>query len=501
MSRMRLRKEILSKQRRHGSRRRGMAVVWLALTMTVMLGMAALTIDQGFHLTRRAQAQRAADAAALAGAWKLANFESIDSAKAAAVDYAGRNGYSTGNNATVDTIYPVPGLATNLFKVDVYRPERMFFGSAFIKLLTKQDVSTRTVGAKAVALYETLAPMNINGGGTYGINDGPATLAMFGPDGLYTYGDCYSTKKLNNGTKNPLYTGKGYDFYINVPATYNQTKMWIFDPDCAQKDNIADALPGVRIDEWRKANGADGVASDATTTRYTLYRDNGTPYNPSDDVQIAQASYGNVSSTDMKWVVPPGFEFNRQSYAGQNFRLNATTISGASENGFNIRIGHGDDNPAANIDTSDYDGTGRDGGVVGVNGVTAGNKFPGNGTEITATGHMPMNFNRSGSATVTLGFVPGAAVGKQLVVRKYDTDVGSTTVTYTCDQLPGYSFAGVLSGNGEFKTDNIPVPTNYPTTGGTWKATYTAGLMDTSVWDMSYTGAGPGQPGQVRLVM
>lgn len=471
------------------SRRRGMAVVWLGLTMTVFLGMAAMTVDQGFHLTRKAQSQKAADAAALAGAFQLANFRTTTEATASAQQYAGLNGYTNGGsnagvgNANVVVTYPVPGEPANYFKVSVVRPERMFFGSAFLRLVANQNVTSRSVGSSALALYETLAPMNINGGGTYGLNDGPATLAMFGPDAVYSFGDCYSTRRLNNGQPNPLYTGLGYDFTINFPATITQAKVDIFDPDCYNLGNIADAAPGVRIDELRTSGGGQGSSSNATVTRYTLYADNGTPSNPSDDVRISSADYGSVSATDMRWTSV--FTFDRANYRNQNFRLNATTISGASENGFNIRAGA----------SSDYDGTGRDGGPA--NGV---NNFLTNGTEVTSQGHMPMNFNRTGSATVTLGYVPPEAASKELIVRKFDTDVGATTVVYTCDGpgMSGFSFTGVLSGNGEFRTDNIPIPSYY--TGGNWRATYSAALQDTSVWDMSYTGSGPGRPGRVRLI-
>jgi hypothetical protein len=109
-----------------------------------------------------------------------------------------------------------------------------------------------------------------------------------------------------------------------------------------------------------------------------------------------------------------------------------------------------------------------------------------------------MNFNRSGTTTITLGYVPAAAAGSELQIRKFDTDVGGQSVVYTCDTLPGLSFPGILSGNGEFTTDTVPIPASY--TGGTWKATYSASLQDTSVWDLSYSGYGPGRPGGVKLV-
>ncbi len=100
---------------------------------------------------------------------------------------------------------------------------------------------------------------------------------------------------------------------------------------------------------------------------------------------------------------------------------------------------------------------------------------------------------------MALGTVPISAAGGQLTITKFDTDVGAGTITYTCDTLPGRSWPGTLSGNGTFATDNLQIPDDY-TTAGIWRASYVAGLQDTSVWDMSYDKSGPGSPGTIKLV-
>jgi hypothetical protein len=437
--------------------------------MVVFLSIAAYSVDMSFLYWRKARAQQAADAGALAGAFMLANLYPVSTATQYASSYTSYNGYTNGaaDGSTVQVTYPVPGLPANYFRVRVVRPEQTRFAGVF-------GMNRVNVGATSTALYMTLAPMNINGGGTYGMQDGPTTLSLFGPDGFYNNGDCYSVRELPNGTANPLYTGKGYDFEVNVPSSLSNTVLEIFDPDCYNASggsgSVADASPGRRVDEYRTPSGGGGNSSHATTTRYNLYADNGTPGNPNDDYLIQSRSYGNTSTTDMKWNSV--FSFNRNNYPGQNFRLNVTSTDGSSENGFDLRAG-----PPRS-------------------GSTAFN--PNNGTSITAQGHLPMNFNESGQATVTLGYVPVEAAGSQLTIRKFDTDVGSTQVTYTCDTLPGMTFPGVLSGQGEFATDNLTIPSSY--TGGTWKATYSAGAQDTSVWDMAYSGYGPGRPGGVKLV-
>ena len=74
------------------------------------------------------RAQRAADAAALAGAWMLANLYSKDQAFAKSREYATSNGYQAGTDAaTVTTTFPVPGAPPNYYRVKVSRPERTIF--------------------------------------------------------------------------------------------------------------------------------------------------------------------------------------------------------------------------------------------------------------------------------------------------------------------------------------------------------------------------------------
>lgn len=58
-------------------RRRGAAAATVAISGTVLIGFAALAVDMGVFYNSRIEAQRSADAAALAGAWKLLGEERI----------------------------------------------------------------------------------------------------------------------------------------------------------------------------------------------------------------------------------------------------------------------------------------------------------------------------------------------------------------------------------------------------------------------------------------
>lgn len=482
-------------RQRNKSRRRGVAMVYVVLLIPVLVGITAYCVDTSYLYVRKSKAQTAADAAALGGAWRHANFQA-NQADAWARWYASlpNNGaYTQGVNGTTVAIeYPAldrsvtPNVTRpNWYRVTITKPEPTFFAGFF-----GSNFRTVNVKASATALYETLAELNINGGGTYGKAPGPVNLSLFGPDGYYNNGDCYSVKKLPDGSDNPLYNPKGYDFKIDVENfTGSTVYMQIFDPDCYNTSG-ADVNGVSAIDEYRNSSGGSSGPSDATITKYTLYNDKGTPYNTADDTVIQQTSYGNTSTTDLIWnnfasisksslgtSVDPVTGLTRK----HNLRMNVVSTAGASENGFDLRV-------------NDKSALSRTSQVAGLDNFTENN-----GSAITAQGHMPMNFNSNGTTAVELGTIPVQAAGGQLQIRKFDTDVGAKSVTYTCSTLPGQSWAGQLSSNGTFSTDTIQVPKTY-TTAGTWTATYSAGMGDTSVWDMSYSNYGPGKPGGIKLV-
>lgn len=506
-------------------RRRGVTLIYVAAGMTLFLGAAALAVDMGHLYSRKAQAQRAADAAALAGAYALSvnagQSGAITLADAKAREYAGKtengtyvNGTSDGTTVTVTS--PVNGV-TSQIQVTVSRPEVLFFGRIF-------GLRTARVTATSTAAYELAVDIPI-ASGDYGKNgDSAVTYSIYGPDSVRSNGDAYSPKLLSDGTPNPSYTGNGYSFTLNVPYNYStlnngttQVQVDIFDPDChnagGQLDSSATAVDELREDR-------NGVIK-ATTTTYQLWMDiDGNPNNPdpADHVPIAEKTYGDDANTDMKWVTPPGFKFDLNDLSGRTtaskFRVVAKTTDGSSENGFNLRAGPPPpDGLNAVSDLSNNDGTYWNSNYsedqwhdyLGGDNPTA---IPGygtyqNGTSVGAQGNLPMNFNQDTEADINLGNVPAAAAGGKLSVTKFDTDVGpdgtvnTVKLYYTCDSLPGQTFSGSIAGNDQFATDVIPLPANY--SGGNWTAHYTAGNNDTSSWKVSYD-RGTGIPSGIKLV-
>ena len=553
------------------ARRRGVAFVYTALGLSTALILMAVVFDIGLLYQRKAQMQRAADAAALAGAYKLSKSGSPDDARVAARSIAMRlenGGYTaqgpvttttspdgssyvvTSRDARFEVNYPAKDengvLQSQWYQVTISRPQAAIFGGMWPLGRDKYGVS-----ASATAQFTILAEQPIKGIGTYGVAPGPVNLSVFGPAGRYSYGDAYSTQYLNDGTtSNPKYNPNGYNFAVKVPEDQDVTTLEIYDPDCynapdSSGKDVTDASapdptknpPWVgTIDEYRTrtGTGSRGNGSHITTTQYSLYWDHNTLDNTADDVLVGTRSFGYDASTDMKWN--DVFEFDRKRYVGGNFRLNVKSTAGSSENGFDLRVGpkrqetttyeneqyvsgydqqwvylyspfkgdyngHYYDLPAGWSKVNNYDSP-----IYSTRQKEIKNPKPdfdpNNGTSIVAQGHLPINFNIGGKVKMTLGSVPAGAAGHEIFITKFDTDVGATSIKYTCDKLPGLSWTGILSKDGEFATDTIHVPDSYKNTAadGTWYAEYNAGNQDTSVWDMSYTGNLIGPPGQITLV-
>lgn len=463
-------------------RRRGTVIVYLALSLVVLLGSAGLSIDVGNFYLQRDKAQRAADAAALAGAVQLENNQDLATADAAADQIAADNGYDKNAGATVTTQLNPDGVHKTWYKVYVAKPAPVFFMAVF-------GFRDRTVGAPATATFVADGNFNIAPDQYYGTAKGPYTISQFGPWAQYNYGDNYDPKYLENGSPNLNYhvtgttldpTGQGgYNYKITIPADYaskngtSQVSLDLYDPYSSGSNGS--------LDEYRAPTGHDPDSPSHywDTTLFRLYPPAGSP---NADQPIATATCGENATTGSDncgasgslpdtWVTPDNFQFDASSYlatGGADFRLNVETIDGSSENGYELRAG-----PP----------------------LTGKQKFnPDNGAGVTATGHIEINFDKSGTSEIHMGYVPPGATS--VTISKFDTDVGARKVTYADSN--GNTWKGVLkTGNGEYYSDPpIELGSNYP--GGNWSAFYTAGAQDTSVWNMTYTGA-PGQ-GYVRLV-
>ena len=157
--------------RRGGARRldtsvdeRGAVIVWLALTLSLLLGVAAFAIDVSYWQVTKNREQRAADAAALAGAVSFPGNGS--GANASAADIAGSNGFDVGSSVTAvpangacalptgNTTVVCGGAGTQAYQYKVTVAQRVnnYFGGIF-------GIPSTVVRASAEAEY--LKPLSM----------------------------------------------------------------------------------------------------------------------------------------------------------------------------------------------------------------------------------------------------------------------------------------------------------------------------------------------------
>src|SRR5260370_1080416 len=106
---------ILQQSSARQNKRRGMVAVLVVISLTVLVGVAAIALDGGMALTERRRAQDVADAAALAAASDLfAHFQSNQgedtngTAQASALSNAAANGYKNDGTKSIVTVRVSP---------------------------------------------------------------------------------------------------------------------------------------------------------------------------------------------------------------------------------------------------------------------------------------------------------------------------------------------------------------------------------------------------------
>ena len=455
------------------------------LAFPMMIGLLGIVIDLGNLYTKRAQAQRAADAAAIAGAMD-ADVSGGDVVLTAR-EYAKFNGYDDGVNGAKVTVNSLVAQGDTEVRVTVSRKEAVYFAPILEGFLqaTGQSQSaaqfSREVSAQGTARKRTKLPLSL--GGVYGVADpsqSPTNNSVFGPYANYNFGDAYSAKYFQDGTENDFYKGTGGvgEYTLNVTTDYlnkypgQKIALQIYDPDCYDGAN--------GYDEIRAPNGniqPPPSGPQETTTVYELYAPEGiTP--------LASATYGQDQASDGQWVTPNGFGFV-PTVAG-DYKIKVRTTDGSSENGFQLRAGpeDGANKPDAEWNEIYGDIKGTDPDNIAV--------------DISANDHLQLNFTQSGTVKFRLGYVKPDQAGKTITVNKFDVDVGGTSIVYSCDSLPGVVFPpGEIPqpGDGIWSKDNLDVPGDY--TGGNWYAEYKAGRGDSSTWTL--TGSGGENP-EVRLI-
>ena len=284
-------------RRREASR--GQILVIFAGGMMLLLMLAALVIDVSWYWVSSLKVQRAADAAALAGAVMLP--DRVSDAYKLASDEAARNGYVDGTDVTIT---PVQNKADPR-RLDVTINADV--GTFFMRVIGITSIPiTKTSEAEFTLPVPMGSPQNYYGVGffegstadpkvnkTLAVDD-PITGqplasqgfwgAIFTSGGVRENGDEFAPKYLGNGTAgakgdpNPDYDPSGYDYTIEVGAN---GQVQLFDPIfCATGDNGHGGSYGAG-DHWTDHVPSQVIAPVAVT--YRLYDTNGTVANTQDD--------------------------------------------------------------------------------------------------------------------------------------------------------------------------------------------------------------------------
>lgn len=524
-------KMLISRNRKQ----RGAVLIVSVAFLVAVIAVASLSIGVSYLYYKHVQAQKAADTAALAGAYELSKGASSATAVSEALTIAAANGYNpaTDSNVTVTTHYPYNN-DNSIFNVSLTRKEPMFFGVLF-------GENYANVGATSSALSLPYNPMQQDPV-WYGRIGGPMNYAAYGPDNGADRGDSINTKwtaidGLFPKLPNPTYSAAGLIYYLNLPADYatrNGTTLLdveIYDPDIYEGGNTHG-----RYDETTTYN------TTSEKWRYSLYQ--GNALNPNSvNTLIASQVYGETdtdrANTNDRWVTPTGFQIDSSVY-GNYYYVQVTSDDGSGnlgtgedENGFLLRAGpphpelnhvtvsglartdlsdpyqtdnwdlHTSPNYGKTVDTLWENSYGSNPGSPNVD--AAGNPIK-NGTQMGEVTNSSVNCNALVMGTTLqlyFGYAPPAASGDTIIIfNGFDEDSGASAVYYTCDTILGSNgqpikFTGVLGGNGIWSpigagrgisaaatpSNTIDMPTTDNYKGGNWTVWYTTGPADNTTWN------------------
>lgn len=445
----------------------GQSLVLMALMVTALLGFIGLVVDIGWYQVQVARAQKAADAAALAGVVYLPG--NPTTANTTALAEATKNGFTNGVGGTTVVTTQDP-ISNKVLRVSVNAQVRPWFSRLF-------GITSFPAATKARAEFILPVPMGSpldyygvatlcnNSGTCSGVTSatGVGTLASQGFWGSIltkganrSNGDAYSTYWNPNPTLNAGYDPLGYSYIVDFPAGTTGGSVWVFDPIfCAVGRKSANPGMGQRLgigDFWYNTTNRQ------VTTEFKLWNMNGSPYTTSDDTMVASdgglftnmdyvdagpnyqgddnygAGYNGSGSTDCQaniyhnrwWLLATGLS------EGQ-YRLQVVTSAGASNQNANNEFG------------------------LQVTSIT------GPGGRVYGQSRMCAYVNVVGTSLFYLAQIEAVHAGKTLEIRLFDPgDFANTTLRIKLPGSAGYSNAtfSYTADNGRFGNNVTSVVTN-----------------------------------------
>lgn len=222
----------------------GAVYVLAALSFFVLLAMAAFAVDLGWVFLNKSRAQRAADAAALAGVTALPAEPTV--AINTALDFARLNGYDDADPDVV--VVPTP-TGDNELRVQIDDQVPTFFMQAF-------GIDTVHIDVASKARYISSVPLG-NPDNIFGPEPGTPGQTFqdvgFWPAITYEFdekrnGDPYATRCVTrNGdatactaANGEWYNGDGYWYAVEVPSGTTNLSVDIYDAGYGQAGNASD---------------------------------------------------------------------------------------------------------------------------------------------------------------------------------------------------------------------------------------------------------------------
>jgi len=258
----------------------GVVLVLTALSLVIMMGMAAFAVDLGWLYYSQLNVRKAAEAAALAGVVHMPlpgcsdpvlGTEPYDTALAIAATH----GYNHGADATVA---PTKGANCNQLTVSIGSSVDTFFMRVF-----GRDV----FNINETATAEQLPPLRIGSDGSYlGEDPGNRTtnfyLAISGRDRGKGSGDAYAAEFDDDGGSNHEWRTPSYWYAVEVlPGSASEGKtleIQIYDGVTHDSDGDGNSVGGDGpAEDWQygagsTAGAAGGSASDPGSDNITVFR-------------------------------------------------------------------------------------------------------------------------------------------------------------------------------------------------------------------------------------
>ena len=282
----------------------GVAMVWLATTVVLLLGTAGFAVDLGWLYLNASRVQRTADSAAMAGVIHLPGFPA--SADLDARDAARANGYDVcdpGFTGCTDTLISTP-ITDSMLEVEIQTQVDSFFMAVL-------GFDSFDIARESTAQYVKPVPLG-SPDRCFG-RDPTSTYCADDPDGFWAAvsapytkrenGDPYSTRcftPTGNAASCSSWNDEyarggsygGYYYAIEIPVTgyaYPDLTVRVYDAGFYGRPSDESTGDG----KW-----SPGANDPWGTTTYSFHTVDSTPYDPTDNPAVPGCTY---ALTEGQW--------------------------------------------------------------------------------------------------------------------------------------------------------------------------------------------------------